>query len=145
MGVTKRKLTKKRGYLRPYISGSWCPVEDSMLLSKAFCKLAPSAVVLLLHMLRIDKNLAWKNGDQYSGAFNLTYTEAERFGLARATINRAFDELKTHGFIEIVVQGGLKSRCKTSSVYRIIERWRTWEGLQKITELEALQQLGRAV
>lgn len=144
MSIAKRNK-KKRGYLRPYVKGSWCPVEDDMMLSNAFCQISPSSAKLLMHILRIDKMLAWKSGDTYSGTFNLTYTEAVRFGLARATVGRAFEELRSHGFIETVVQGGLKSQCRTSSVYRIIERWRSWGGLQKVPDVEMLKQCGKAM
>lgn len=145
MSLAKRRLKKKRGYVRPYVDGSWTPLEDDLLLSHAFQSLKPNAVILLLHMLRIDKMLAWKTGDSYAGTFNLTYSEAERFGLAHATISRAFEDLRLHGFIETVIQGGLKSSRKTSSVYRIIERWRTWGGLQKLKELDSLKQLGKTI
>ena len=143
MRMTSSKIKKKKGYLRPYVKGGWVPIEDDMLLSYAFRNISPSAVVLLLHMLRIDKMLAYKNGDSYSGNFNLTFTEAESFGLARATISRAFGQLEKCGFIETIVQGGLKSHRKTSSVYRIVERWRTWSGLQKINELDKLKTYGK--
>lgn len=134
----------KKGYLRPYVQGAWVPVEDDLLLSVAFIKLNPSAAKLLMHILRIDKMLSWKNGDSYTGCFNLTYTEAQTFGLARGTVSRAFVELEESGFIETVVQGGLKSCRKTSSLYRVVQTWRCKGGLQKLTELEKLRQCGKA-
>jgi len=135
---------RKKSYLRPYVQGSWVPIEDDLLLSNAFRDLQPSAVILLLHLHRIDKVLAWKDGDEYSGGFNLTFTEAERLGLARATTMRAVQDLVKRGFIEIVVRGGLRSQGRTSSVYRIAERWRTWGGLQTVKDLNLLKQLGKS-
>ena len=135
---------KKKGYLRPYVKGSWTAVEDDLLLSNAFRDLQPSAVILLLHLHRIEKMLAWKCGDAYGGEFNLTFTEAETLGLSRGTMMRAVQDLAKRGFIEIVVKGGLRSQGRTSSVYRIIERWRTFAGLQTLKELKILKDYGRA-
>ena len=135
---------KKRGFLRPYVKGSWVPIEDDLLLSNAFRDLQPSAVILLLHLHRIDKMLAWKGGDTYGGGFNMTFTEAETLGLSRGTMMRAVQDLATRGFVEIVVKGGLRSQGRTSSVYRIIERWRTFSGLQTLKELKILKDCGKA-
>ena len=134
---------KKRGYLRSHVKGSWLPIEDDLLLSNAFRELQPSAVILLLHLHRIDKMLAWKGGDSYGGEFNLTFTEAEKLGLSRGTTMRAVQDLAQHGFIEIVVKGGLRSQGRTSSVYRIVERWRTFAGLQTLKELKILKDCGK--
>jgi len=134
---------KKKGYLRPYVKGSWVPIEDDLLLSNAFRDLQPSAVIMLLHLLRVDKMLAWKGGDSYQGEFNLTFTEAEKLGLARATTMRAVQDLVKHGFVEVVVQGGLRSQGRTSSVYRVIDRWRSWGGLQKLNDLNLLRDCGK--
>ena len=138
------RRSRKKGFLRPYVKGSWVPIEDDLLLSNAFRDLQPSAVILLLHLHRIDKVLAWKGGDGYNDEFNLTFTEAERLGLSRATTMRAVQDLVKKGFIEIVVQGGLRSQGRTSSVYRVAERWRTWGGLQTINELNALKHIGKS-
>lgn len=140
-----RRRNRKKGFLRPYVKGSWVPIEDDLLLSNAFRDLQPSAVILLLHVHRIDKMLAWKNGDSYAGEFNLTYSEAETLGLSRATTMRAVQDLVRRGFIDIVVQGGLRSQGRTSSVYRVAERWRSWGGLQALNELKALKECGRSV
>lgn len=134
---------KKKGYIRPYVHGSWVPVEDDLLLSNAFRDLQPTAAILLLHLLRIDKMLAWKNGDNYAGQFNLTFSEAETLGLARPTMMRGIQELEKRGFVDVVVRGGLKSQRKTSSVYRISENWRTWGGLQTLKELKSLKEAGK--
>lgn len=87
------KRDKRKGYLRPYVKGSWVPIEDDLILSNAFRCLQPSAVILLLHLHRIDKMLAWKGGDNYGGEFNMTFTEAETLGLSRGTIMRAVQDL----------------------------------------------------
>jgi hypothetical protein len=134
---------RKKSYMRPYVKGSWVPIEDDLLLSNAFRDLQPSAVILLLHLHRIDKVLAWKGGDSYSSEFNLTFTEAEKLGLARGTMMRAVQELAKRGFIEIVVQGGLRSQGRTSSIYRVIERWRSWGGLQTLNDLKTLRDCGK--
>lgn len=143
--MSERSYIKKRkkGYLRPYVQGSWGAVEDDMLLSIAFRSIKPSAVVLLLQMLRIDKMLAYKHGDSYSNTFNLTYSEAETLGLARGTTKRAFDDLEKWGFIKKIVQGGLKSRGNVSSVYQIVDDWRLRGGLQPVKELEKLKRCGK--
>jgi hypothetical protein len=135
---------KKRGFLRPYVKGSWVPIEDDLLLSTAFRNLQPSAAILLLHLHRIDKKLAWMGGDSYCGEFNLTFSEAETLGLSRGTMMRAVQDLAERGFIEIVVKGGLRSQGRTSSVYRIVERWRTFAGLQTIKEIKILKDCGKA-
>jgi len=141
MGRFNRK--KSKGYLRPYVKGSWVPIEDDLLLSTAFRNLQPSAVILLIHFHRIDKMLAWKNGETYSGEFNLTFSEAETLGLSRGTTMRAVQDLAKNGFIDIVVQGGLRSRGRTCSIYRVSERWRIWGGLQPLKELETLKDCGK--
>jgi hypothetical protein len=135
---------RKKGFLRPYVKGSWVPIEDDLLLSNAFRDLQPSAVILLLHLHRIDKVLSWKGGDSYSGEFNLTFSEAETLGLARATTMRAVQDLVKRGFVEIVVQGGLRSQGRTSSIYRITERWRSWGGLHTLKELKSLKDCGKS-
>ena len=119
------------------------PIEDNLLLSIAFRDLQPSAAILLLHLLRIDKMLAWKNGDAYAGQFNLTFSEAETLGLARPTVMRAIQDLEKRGFVDVVVRGGLKSQRKSSSVYRISENWRTCGGLQTLKELKSLKEAGK--
>ncbi|NVN91930.1 MAG: hypothetical protein HXX11_15190 [Desulfuromonadales bacterium] len=134
---------RKKSYMRPYVKGAWVPIEDDLLLSNAFRDLQPSAVILLLHLHRIDKMLAWKNGDAYAGEFNLTFTEVEKLGLSRATTMRAFRDLALRGFVDIVVQGGLRSQGRTSSVYRVIERWRSWGGLQALNDLKTLRGCGK--
>ena len=134
---------KKRGFLRPYVKGSWLAIEDDLMLSNAFRDLQPSAVILLLHLHRIDKVLAWKSGDAYSGEFNLTFTEAETLGLSRGTTMRAVRDLVKRGFVDIVVQGGLRSQGRTSSIYRVTERWRSWGGLQTLKELKTLKECGK--
>ncbi|MDD2736275.1 MAG: hypothetical protein PHF56_20275 [Desulfuromonadaceae bacterium] len=135
---------KKRGFLRPYVKGSWVPIEDDLILSNAFRGLQPSAAILLLHLHRIDKVLAWKEGDSYGGEFNMTFTEAETLGLSRGTTMRAVQDLASRGFIEIVVKGGLRSQGRTSSVYRIVEKWRTFAGLQTLKELKILKDCGKS-
>jgi len=137
------RKNRKKSYMRSYVRGAWVAVEDDLMLSRAFRDLKPTAVILLLHILRIDKTLSWKNGDAYSGEFNLTFSEAEVLGLARPTTMRAVCDLSERGFIEIVVRGGLKSQRKTSSIYRVSERWRTWGGLQPLTELNAFKNCGK--
>ena len=137
------KKKNKRGFLRPYVKGAFTPIEDDLLLSRAFLTLPPGAVNLLLLMLRIDKMLAWKEGDSYRGEFNLTFTEAAWLGLSRSTTGKSFKELEKRGFIEVVLKGGLKSNRKTSSIYRIIERWRSFGGLMKLKELEGLKECGK--
>lgn len=143
--MSRAKRKKKNHYLRSYVKGAFVPIEDDLLLSYAFIRLNPSAAKLLMHVLRIDKMLAWKAGDSYVNCFNLTFTEAQRFGLSRGTISRAFDELEHHGFIETVIQGGLKSKRKTSSVYRVSEKWRMYGGLQTTNELKELKMCGKTV
>lgn len=135
---------KKKGYLRPYVHGSWVPIEDNLMLSIAFRDLQPSAVTLLLHLMRIDSRLAWRDGDSYSGEFNLTYSEAEHLGLSRPTMMRSVRDLERHGFIKVVVRGGLKSSRKTASIYRIDEGWRLWGGLQTLKQLKALKEKGHS-
>lgn len=90
-------------------------VYHSMISSNAFRDLKPYSIKLYLAMLD------WSNGNP---EVEYSYSRMEHI-LPKGTTQKAINDLKEHGFIEIVKKGCFANR--TPSVYRFSDKWKQWK------------------
>ncbi|EKD97180.1 MAG: hypothetical protein ACD_23C01023G0004 [uncultured bacterium] len=119
MAYVKRKKMSTGIRLPPFT-----PIFNEELDSIAYQQLTGNAAKALPYFRRIHGILQKKLGDNFNGIFDLTYSEAEKFGFARRTFSRIITELIEKGFLDIIVQGGKRSCGMSNSKYRMSERWR---------------------
>jgi len=110
------------------------PILIEEIESQAYISLTGNASKAYTLFKKVNGLLKKKQGDEYSGIFGLTYSEAERYGFARKTFSRAVTELNDKGFINIVEQGGLRGCKRTTSKYELSNRWRDWGKIVKSWE-----------
>jgi len=121
MSFSKRSKKSKGERLPPFI-----PILIDELNSLAYQELTGNAAKVHPYFKKISGTLKRKFGDDYNGIFDFTYSEAEKFGFARQTFNRAITDLNAKGFIDIVKQGGKRGCCMSNSKYRLSQRWRDY-------------------
>lgn len=119
--TTYRKKSKRKAgdRLSPFI-----PILFEEMDSEAYQALSGSAAKAVPYFKRIHGILKRKSGDNFNGIFDFTYSEAEKYGFARATFSRVITELNAKGFIDIVKQGGKRGCGMSNSKYHLSERWR---------------------
>lgn len=121
MGRSKKNKKSNRQRLSPFT-----PIFNEILDSQAFRELPGNAAKGFLYFKWIHGMLGYKLGDDFNGIFDLTYSEAEKFGFARKTFSRIITELCDKGFINIVVQGGKRGCGMSNSKYKLSDRWRDY-------------------
>jgi len=121
MATIKRNKKATKNRLPPFT-----PILNEELDSKAYQQLTGNAAKALTYFKRINGLLRHKQGDNYNGTFDLTYTEAEKFGFARRTFSRIITELNDKGFLTIIVQGGKRGCGMSNSKYQMSDRWRDY-------------------
>jgi hypothetical protein len=111
---------KKQAKGPPHVQLLW-----SMLNGKAYRCLPPSAAKALPFFIgKIKKSPA--NPERYDLDFSFTYREGRRLGFAFSTFFKIIQDLVSFGFIDPVDKGGLKSNCKSCSVFRLSRRWEAY-------------------
>lgn len=120
MRLSREKRMKSGDRLPPFV-----PIFKEEMDSKAFLKLTPSTIKVLIYMRWAAGVVKKKTGDS-AAAFHFTYEETERLGIARRTFSRALQQLVDKGFIDIVYQGGLRGSGRSNSRYRMSDRWRLY-------------------
>ena len=120
----KRNVNKK---LPPFV-----PLPLDMLESHAYQELPHSAAKALVFFLYkpIKAHIYFRDPKFYAWQFEFTYAEAGQWGFAKATWNRCLRDLLSHGFIDLVSKGDLKSRGRSSSRFVLSQRWRNYGTLQ---------------
>jgi hypothetical protein len=120
MSSPRKRLKFNKGERLPPFS----PILYDEMDSDAYQELPGNAAKALPYFKRIHGRLKRKAGDNFNGIFDFTYSEAERFGFARRTFARIIADLHAKGFIDIVIQGGMRGAGMSNSKYRLSERWR---------------------
>lgn len=115
---------KNKGDIKGRRLPPFSPILYDEMDSPAYMALPGNAAKALPYFKRIEGRLYKKVGDNYSGIFDFTYTEAEKYGFARHTFARIITELQAKGFIEIVMQGGKRGCGMSNSKYKLSEQWR---------------------
>lgn len=120
--MSRRKSRNKNKVRIP----PFAPILREEMTSQAYQDLPGNAAKALPYFKWFHGVLVKKLGDDYNGIFDFTYTEAERYGFARATFNRVITALNDKGFIDIVTHGGKRSSGMSNSKYKLSERWRDY-------------------
>jgi hypothetical protein len=117
------------------IVGGFVPITYEMISSSAFKELMGSALKALILCMRKVKT--HHPIDRFSYQFELTYPEAKKQGICHTSFCRGMKQLQQVGFIDCVVRGGMRFQGKSSSLYRLSQRWKkygtpefqeTWHG-----------------
>lgn len=114
------KRNKKRFNTVPFVALTW-----ELLNSKAYKQLPHSAAKALPYFLgkaRTD----FRDPDRYEITFPFTYSEANRYGLAKSTFYKTLQDLMKFGFIDPVSKGGLRGAGLTSSMFKLSKRWKDY-------------------
>jgi hypothetical protein len=115
MGWQKKKNNLNK--LPPFVALTW-----SLLNGKAYKDLPPSAAKALPYFLGKVKSNP-NNPNRYWVEFSFSYTEANKLGFAFGTFSKIIQDLVSFGFIDPIDKGGLRSECKSCSVFKLSRRW----------------------
>lgn len=124
-GISKKKKYVPRDFEKDGKSNLSATLYASMLQSKAFKDLSPSAKVLYIYMkLQLfgqpavddDETIFYFNRALYMSVYKL-YTKYEQF-------KRDRDLLMQHGLIEEVENGKV---TRTKNKYRFSDKWKQWK------------------
>ncbi len=114
-------MAKKKNRLPPFV-----PLLYKMLNHKAYIELSASAAKALPYFLCKIKNSDYRDRGRYLQPFELSYTEAKRYGFHRKTFARVIRELVRKGFIDPFQRGGLKSGGFGYNKFTLSERWQDY-------------------
>lgn len=122
-------MAKKKDRLPPFVPLTW-----EMLNSKAYKDLTPSAAKVLPYFLGKLK-FGYNDTQRYKEEFQLSYSEAKRYGFATATHHRNISQLIAKGFIDPVDKGGLRGLSRSYSLFTLSCRWKDYgmPGFEKIS------------
>ncbi len=109
---------KKTNRLPSFVALTW-----ELLNSKAYIDLTHAAKGALPYFLGKIKSHGL---DRFDSNFSFSYSEAKRFGFARATFHRIICELIEKGLIDPVDRGGLRGAGGSYSYFKLSERWRRY-------------------
>ena len=102
------------------------PLEWKILNSKAFRSLSYASRAMLPYF--IGKTKQHIRSDSYlKTEFSISYKEAVSYGYARKTYARVIEDLMRKGFIDPVDKGGLKGFGLSCNVFRMSDRWKTFD------------------
>lgn len=107
--------------LRAFVTITW-----DMLNSKAYKQLSYSASKALPYFMGKPKK-HMKDPDYYSVEITFSYSEGKRYGFSSATFSKVIQDLVKLGFIDPVEKGGLRGSCKSTSKFRISDRWKKFD------------------
>jgi len=84
--------------------------------------LSPSAAKALPYFFGKIK-MGFNNPERYSTEFTFSYPEGLRLGFAHSTFAKIIRDLEELGFIDWVVQGGMRGKGKGYNRYILSKRW----------------------
>ena len=109
---------ERKNKLPPFVALTW-----ELLNSKAYKDLTPTAKGVLPYFLgKIKRPL--QDPQYYQENFIFPYAEAVKLGYAKKTFYRAINSLYQFGFVDIIEIGGLRGSGKTSSKFKLANRWK---------------------
>jgi hypothetical protein len=111
---------KRSNRLPPFVPLTW-----ELLNSKAYRDLPASAGKALPFFIGKVKT-RYNDPQRYSIEFELSYTEAQRYGFAVATHHRTIRELMAKGFIDPADKGGLRGLGCSSNRFTLSSRWKDY-------------------
>jgi hypothetical protein len=119
---------------RKYHNGhGFVSLDLTLLNHKAFTSLPFAARAMLPYFYaKVKKPL--EDPAKWSTSFPFPYGEANRYGCARRTFFKVLCDLMARGFIDPVSKGGLRGECKTTSTFRLSNRWKDF-GLCSFVEV----------
>lgn len=106
--------------LPPFVALTW-----TLLNGTAYQRLSHSAAHALPYFLGKVK-LVYNNPQRYQTEFTFSYAEGKRLGFAVATFYNVIQELIRKGFVDPVDKGGMRSECKSNSVFKLSKRWEAY-------------------
>jgi len=113
-----RDLTRPKG--PPFVQMHWM-----LLNSKAYKALPPTAGKMLPYFLgKVKLPDNFRDPAYYRTTFTFTYTEGQTYGCSRKTFYEVLRALMRYGFIDPVKKGGLRGYSRTSSVFKLSDRWK---------------------
>ena len=112
------RMPKKKNRRGP----AFVPLFLNVLNSNAYINMRYSAKSLLPYLMAKVKT-DFHDPARYQIVFEFSYTESRRYGFSNDTTEKALRQLIWTGFIDPVTKGGLRGFGKTSSTYRLSERW----------------------
>lgn len=114
---------KKYGLYGDRIRHGFVRLPWDVLNGKAYNALPSTAAKLLPYFFGKVQYVPYNSTTRYNTTFDFTYSEARRYGVAKATFHDALAYLIEHGFIDPVSQGGLRGYGRTKSVFKLSKRW----------------------
>jgi len=100
-------------------------LEYRVINVNAFTQMRHSSRGLLPYFLA-KARYRHNDEDIYEKTIEFTYREAERYGYSSSTYYAAVEQLRKHGFIDKVRQGGSHGEYKASNLYRLSQRWQKY-------------------
>lgn len=120
MGRSKKK-TKYSGKIpNGFVALPW-----DMLNSRAFKELKPNSGKALPYFLP-KVRIAYQDPQRFLSEFPFSYTEARKYGFANGTFYRIICDLMDKGFIDPADKGGLRGCCRSSSLFKLSNRWKDY-------------------
>jgi hypothetical protein len=114
---------KEYGILSDKIPHGFVRMPWDVLKGKAYIALPPTAAKLLPYFFGQVQYVPYNSPTRYNTSFDFTYSEAKRYGIAKATFHDALADLIEVGFIDPVSQGGLRGYGRSSSIFKLSRRW----------------------
>ncbi len=114
------KRRRKGGKYPPFVALFW-----EVLNSRAYKELPPSSAKALPYFLGKVK-CGYHDPQRYLEVFSFPYAEGERLGFAPATFFVIIQALVRFGFVDPVDKGGLRSDCKSYSLFKLSRRWEAY-------------------
>lgn len=116
----KNKKGRKESSIDTFVALPW-----ALLNSKAFKDMTSSAGKALPYF-RGKIKLPFNDLNYHRIDFSLSYKEAISLGFSRGTFSKIIPELVGKGFIDPVEKGGLRGFGKTTSLFKLSERWKNY-------------------
>jgi hypothetical protein len=114
------KSQRRKNGLSKFVATPW-----DVLNSPAYIKMKPSAAKALPYFLGEPK-LPFSDPEYLRIKFPFSYPKGKKLGFAKATWAIVLRELVENGFIDPVSKGGLRGNGKTSSQFRLSDRWKKY-------------------
>ena len=111
-----KKKSKVPGYV---------PFLLDILNSIAYISMTHSARGLLPYLMAKVK-VPVTHPERYEIEFSFSYTEGRRFKFSNDSTEKALRQFINHGFVDPVSLGGLRGLGKSSSTFKLSERWRLY-------------------
>jgi hypothetical protein len=113
---------RKGERLPPFVAITW-----QLLNSMAYKKLPSSAAKALPYFLGKIK-CTFRDPERYATEFTFSYPEGLRLGFSHSTFAKIIRDLETFGFIDWIVQGGMRGKGKGYNRFKLSDRWEHYTG-----------------